>query len=293
MQLWVVMLLNSSELFVNQCTKSEFMDALEDVLNSQRTSPVVRKNLLKVLAAVAYASAGTLNKSESSFLVLWRKVKPAGKPDEASLYSPRASPSSSKTFLQAIPFDPDNTTINFPPLQQSTVTSTTPGDLPINPQLLQEAWPTDIDSILYAMRLEHEFDEENFALSAQRPKLDNSSKRLFECGVCMDEIPVDSIVRINSCGHIFCLGCLRGHVTARLDERRFPILCPTCTAAKGKGKGKIGGMREMPRCNGPVSDSLLEVPQSLVLNLGLTDEQFSIWTEMEMAPFSVLIHCRK
>jgi hypothetical protein len=292
-QLWVVMLLNSSELFVNQCTKSEFMDTLEDVLNSQRTSPVVRKNLLEVLAAVAYASAGTSNKSESSFLVLWRKVKPAGKPDEVGLYSPRASHSRSKTFLQAMPFDPDNTTIDFPPLQQNAIISTTPGDLPNNPQLLQAAWPTDIDSILYAMRLEREFDEENLSLSAQRPKPDNSSKCLFECGVCFDEMPLDSIVQINSCGHIFCLGCLRGHVTARLDERRFPILCPTCAAGKGKDKGNIGGMREIPSCNGPVSDTLLEVPQSLVLNLGLTNEQFSIWTEMEMAAISVLLHCRK
>ena len=37
----------------------------------------------------------------------------------------------------------------------------------------------------------------------------------------------------------------------------------------------------------------LEVSQSLALNLGLTDEQFSIWTEMEMVAFSVLLNCRK
>jgi hypothetical protein len=62
------------------------MGSLEDVFNSQRTSPVVRKNLLEVLAAVAYASAGTSHESESSFLVLWRKVKPAEQPDEVGLY---------------------------------------------------------------------------------------------------------------------------------------------------------------------------------------------------------------
>jgi hypothetical protein len=98
-----------------------------------------------------------------------------------------------------------------------------------------------MDSILCAMRLQREFDEENPAFSAQRIELDSSAKRFFECGICMDEMPVDSIARIDSCGHVFCRECLRGHVTARLDERRFPILCPTCTAAKGKGKGKIGG----------------------------------------------------
>jgi len=92
----------------------------------------------------------------------------------------------------------------------------------------------------------------------------------------MDEMPTDSIAIIDSCGHTFCRECLRKHVTVRLEEHRFPILCPTCTAGKGKGKGKTG-----------------EVSQSLALNLGLTDEQFRIWTEMEMVAFSVLLHCRR
>jgi hypothetical protein len=64
---------------------------------------------------------------------------------------------------------------------------------------------------------------------------------LFECGVCMEEMPYDSVARPDPCGHTFCRDCLRGHVTARLDERKFPILCPTCTADKSKGKGVDGG----------------------------------------------------
>jgi len=66
-------------------------------------------------------------------------------------------------------------------------------------------------------------------------------EKVFECCICMDEMPVDSIARIDSCGHTFCRDCLRGHVKARLEERRFPILCPTCTADEGKGKRKAGG----------------------------------------------------
>ena len=37
----------------------------------------------------------------------------------------------------------------------------------------------------------------------------------------------------------------------------------------------------------------LEVSQALALDLGLNDEQYNIWTEMEMAAFSILLHCRK
>lgn len=73
------MLRNSSMLFVRQCLKSKFLDTLEGVLTSQRTSPVVRDRLLDVLAAAAYAGP------RSSFFLLWSKVKPAGKPDEVSL----------------------------------------------------------------------------------------------------------------------------------------------------------------------------------------------------------------
>ena len=97
------------------------------------------------------------------------------------------------------------------------------------------------DSILYAMRLQHEFDNEDHALSAQRTELAKSAQRLFECGVCLEEMPYDSVASPDPCGHTFCRECLRGYVTARLDERKFPILCPTCTANKGKGKGVDGG----------------------------------------------------
>ena len=111
----------------------------------------------------------------------------------------------------------------------------------------------------------------------------------------MEEMPDDSIARPDPCGHAFCRECLRRHVATRLDEHRFPILCPTCTAGKGKGKEAVSGTC----CERTVNlfivscNVCLEVSQSLALDLGLTDEQYSVWTEMEMAPFSVLLYCRK
>jgi hypothetical protein len=156
--------------------------------------------------------------------------------------------------------------------------------------------PSDLDDgIFEAMRLQNEYDKEDRALSAQRTQLAKSTQRLFECGICMEEMPDDSIARPDPCGHPFCRECLRGHVTARLDEHRFPILCPTCTVGKGKGKEGAGGMY----CERMVSLIIvsryvsLEVSQSLALDLGLTDDQYSIWTEMEMVSFSVLLCCRK
>jgi Ring finger domain len=151
------------------------------------------------------------------------------------------------------------------------------------------------DSILEAMRLQSEFDKEDCALSAQRAKLAKSTQRLFECGICMEEMPDDSIARPDPCGHAFCRECLRGHVAARINEHRFPILCPTCTAGKMKGKEAAGGMCCERTVNLVIISRYvsLEVSQSLALDLGLTNEQYSIWTEMEMVSFSVLLYCRK
>jgi len=103
------------------------------------------------------------------------------------------------------------------------------------------------DDLMYALRLQREYDDENCALSVQRTQLAKSIQRLFECSICMEEMPVDSIARIDSCGHTFCRECLRGHVSARIDEHRFPVLCPTCTANKGKGKEKASGAYRLVR----------------------------------------------
>ncbi len=103
--------------------------------------------------------------------------------------------------------------------------------------------PSDLDeSFLEAMRLQVEFNEEDRAIRSQRDKLAESAQRLFMCGICLEKMPYDSIACPDPCGHTFCRKCLRRHVTSRLNRHRFPVLCPTCTASKGKGKEVLGGM---------------------------------------------------
>lgn len=53
------MLRNSSELFISHSMARKFLDTLEDLLVSPRTSPVVRERLLDVVAAAAYASGSS------------------------------------------------------------------------------------------------------------------------------------------------------------------------------------------------------------------------------------------
>ncbi|KAJ7619425.1 hypothetical protein FB45DRAFT_158446 [Roridomyces roridus] len=93
-RLWAIMLRNSTDTFITQCTTRKFLDTLEDILVSSRTAPVVRERLMDVLAAAAYASGA---KKESGFRGLWRRVKPRDKPEEG------------------VPFDTDDAMFN-PPL---------------------------------------------------------------------------------------------------------------------------------------------------------------------------------
>ncbi|KAJ3819568.1 hypothetical protein F5880DRAFT_1489456 [Lentinula raphanica] len=97
-RLWAIMLRNSSDVFITQCTSRKFLDTLEDLLTNsgKGTSPVVRERVMDVLAAAAYASA-----RDTGFRGLWKKVKPADKPDEG------------------VPFDTDDAMFNPPAFSAS------------------------------------------------------------------------------------------------------------------------------------------------------------------------------
>ncbi|KAI0297436.1 hypothetical protein BC826DRAFT_933608, partial [Russula brevipes] len=89
----------------------------------------------------------------------------------------------------------------------------------------------------------------------------------------MDTLPEDSIAPIEPCGHPFCRECIRGFIVSKIESRRFPVLCPTCTAESGNGsESAIGSM-------------------SLVLDVGTTEEQYETWIEMEMSDSFVRLQC--
>ncbi|KAJ8083243.1 hypothetical protein PM082_009115 [Marasmius tenuissimus] len=92
-QLWETMLLNSSNTFIGQSTSRKFLETLEELLLNSRTNPGVKKRVLEVLAAAAYANEG---KKDNGFCGLWKKVKPHDKSDEG------------------MPFDTDDAMFNPP-----------------------------------------------------------------------------------------------------------------------------------------------------------------------------------
>jgi hypothetical protein len=97
-----------------------------------------------------------------------------------------------------------------------------------------------LSSAEYAAMLQFQFDEEDRLLAAERSQLAATAQHVFDCGVCMDTLPEDSIARIDPCGHSFCRECVRSLIESQIESRRFPVLCPTCTADRTAGTEETG-----------------------------------------------------
>lgn len=110
------------------------------------------------------------------------------------------------------------------------------------PQLTQSSYSTgerkhlfdsedEIDpSMAFALQLQATFDSENEFLLKQKHELTQTAQRQYHCGICLDDFPEDDAVRIDACGHEICRDCAHGHVCNKIEEHRFPVLCPVCMA---------------------------------------------------------------
>ncbi|KAF7326899.1 hypothetical protein MVEN_02583800 [Mycena venus] len=134
-RLWAIMLRNSSDTFISQSTSRKFLDTLEDLLTSSRTSPVVRERVMDVLAAAAYAS-GT--KKDTGFRGLWRRVKPRDKPEEGMPFDTEDAmfnPPLMSAGRPSATYDYDTNSINVnapPPIVYQDATPIVPDTPPVS-----------------------------------------------------------------------------------------------------------------------------------------------------------------
>lgn len=91
------------------------------------------------------------------------------------------------------------------------------------------------EDIQMAHRMQEQLNFENESLARQRRELEKFIQETFHCDICMDDLPRDDVIRIEGCGHETCRGCMMGYIGSKLEEHRFPILCPICV---GKEKGE-------------------------------------------------------
>jgi uncharacterized small protein (DUF1192 family) len=137
-----------------------------------------------------------------------------------------------------------------------------------------------------------EWDENGRQRRAQKGWLARTSRRHFKCRICMEDHVEDNVARIDSCGHRFCRECVRSYVEFTLGQHRFPILCPVCMT--DQIKGEPGGVwLTFATSEGVNSLYTSVVTNSLVQQIGITEEQYETWIELEMAQLSILLHCRE
>lgn len=89
-----------------------------------------------------------------------------------------------------------------------------------------------IQTTLVARELQDEFDSEDRRLRREHAELSRSIQSTFQCIICMDELPEDDVAKIDECVHMICRSCLRGYISSKIQEHRYPILCPMCTIVK-------------------------------------------------------------
>ncbi|KAJ3194595.1 hypothetical protein HK101_002352 [Irineochytrium annulatum] len=65
----------------------------------------------------------------------------------------------------------------------------------------------------------------------------------YDCAICLEARRHDGVEPCVSltCGHEFCLECLRESVVGDVEAGRVPVACPACRAGVGDGKGKGEG----------------------------------------------------
>jgi hypothetical protein len=84
----------------------------------------------------------------------------------------------------------------------------------------------------YAQQLQRQFEEEDRQLRTQSQDLKAQAPSMFECGICLSEETEYMVFSFEPCGHRFCRDCVRRYVKSKIEEHRFPIVCPTCTTSK-------------------------------------------------------------
>ncbi|KAK1631037.1 hypothetical protein QYE76_005352 [Lolium multiflorum] len=75
------------------------------------------------------------------------------------------------------------------------------------------------------------------------PPLADDEVPAFDCGICMDTLPVFDLFPGITCKHKFCAPCMTTYVEGRIRSSELPIPCPDPTCRKGNDDDGAGGRR--------------------------------------------------
>ncbi|KZV72345.1 hypothetical protein PENSPDRAFT_604622 [Peniophora sp. CONT] len=195
--------------------------------------------------------------------------RPEGRPMDVSKSASTSKLSHTTSTARRTRSTPSGSGTVHLPAEKANTTPT------LNAEIYSQPIDGDDKALHDAFELQRTYDQEDRRLRRQFIELAKDVQSTFRCEVCFDELPEDVVMRVDGCGHGFCRDCIRGHVQNKLQEHRYPIICPVCAASNdGDRKPCV-------------------ITEDLIHFVELTPEQFNVWTEMQLSQFSTLLHCRK
>ncbi|KAF8639063.1 hypothetical protein AX16_010369 [Volvariella volvacea WC 439] len=118
--------------------------------------------------------------------------------------------------------------------------------------------------------------EEELASLGTKQRTGLPRNRTFDCGICLEAMPIGVSVGVEGCDHELCEECMKEYVTTKIQERKYPITCPLCQVAEGEEVREEG-----------------VIVEELIQSLGLSDETILIYDELQLLPFAVQVDCRR
>ncbi|KAF7309964.1 RING-type domain-containing protein [Mycena indigotica] len=148
------------------------------------------------------------------------------------------------------------------------------GDLALAAQLQRDWDRQDMRDVEKLREKQRQYEAEYARLNAERVTLQAMQQKLFRCPLCFEDLPEDDVALVSNCTHQLCRPCMKNYVTSRLADKIYPIFCPVCLAESTTSSP------------GMITDELAQI-------LGLTDVEYHVLQELQIASLSILIHCRK
>jgi hypothetical protein len=85
-----------------------------------------------------------------------------------------------------------------------------------------------------AEQLQREFDFEGDQMRSEAAELARTAQVAFHCALCLESHAQDFATIIDVCGHTFCRESIRGYIVTKIEEHRYPVLCPVCSVDRSR-----------------------------------------------------------
>jgi hypothetical protein len=114
----------------------------------------------------------------------------------------------------------------------------------------------------------------------------------FECGICHERCGNDVKISVVDCEHSYCRECVGLLARAKIEDNRYPILCPDCLIDRSRGVK----CREFQFCAKKRFSDHFNVPEismDILQGLDLSTRELERLEELQTLSHSVVFECPK